>query len=108
MNPSRKSKGEALADFLEDRGVRFNRTRTGWQKARCYGAGHAHGDRDPSMSINLGTGYVRCWSCELTDGRAVDAIHLIQEEQSLTYGQALTTLGIDSTTQDSGETETWL
>lgn len=98
-----KSKGEALADFLEDRGVRLNRSRAGWQKVSCPGPGHARGDRDPSMTVNLTTGYCRCWSCDYTDGRAVDAIHLIQREQSLPYGEACTILGLSQSPEDSEE-----
>jgi hypothetical protein len=101
------NKADALADFLEDKGVRLHRGRMGWQKVSCPGAGHARGDRDPSMTVNLTTGYCRCWSCDYTDGRAVDVIHLIQRDNNLDYKTALSTLGIEDT-PSAEEQELWL
>lgn len=105
MNPNPQAKGEALARFLEDRGVRFNRTRMGWQKVSCMNdAAHPRGDRNPSASINLSLGKYRCFACDLHG----DVIDLIQEEKSLTYSEALSTLGIDKALESAEETETWL
>jgi hypothetical protein len=99
----RIDKGAALVKFLEDRGARFSATRAGYQKISCINeAGHPRGDRNPSASINLTTGYYRCFACDLSG----DAIDLIQALDGLTYSAALTTLGGAKTT--SSEEPVWL
>lgn len=81
-------KGELLRKFLEERGVHVPYG-MGWRKVRCINTeAHSHGDRNPSASVNLSTGYYRCFACDL----AGDAIDLLQTLESLTYKQASTIL----------------
>jgi hypothetical protein len=43
--------------------------RAGWQKAKCWNkAGHANGDRTPSMSVNVTTCGWRCHACGIRGG----------------------------------------
>lgn len=83
------TKGELLRQFLNDRGVQVNPARLGWQKVSCFGAGHARGDRNPSASVNLGTGYYHCFAC----GLAGDVYALLQEVEGIPFKEAKKRIG---------------
>ena len=63
--PFDTNKGELMRRVLDRLGVRFSRTKTGWQKVSCPGEGHAHGDRNPSASVNTSIGKFQCFACDL-------------------------------------------
>jgi len=51
----------AALDYLD---VVFKANSSGWQKIRCpYTDNHAHGDRNPSASVNLVEGVFKCHAC---------------------------------------------
>lgn len=83
-------RGSLLEKWLEEKGVRFHYGRTGWQKVSCYGPGHFSGDRNPSASINLSTGYYKCFGCDLEG----DAVDLLMQEEGLDFKGALAKLGV--------------
>lgn len=83
-------RSELLHSLLRERGVHFNPSRMGWQKVSCYGSGHRYGDRNPSASINLSTGYYQCFACGLKG----DAVALVMQESGLDFKAALATLGV--------------
>lgn len=57
---------DGLRAVLDHLGVRYNSGKLGWQKVHCPNkAAHPQGDRNPSCSVNLGIGRVKCHSCEL-------------------------------------------
>jgi len=86
---SRKS--EALQTFLEEAGIHLHQ-RQGWQKVSCFNKdGHPHGDRNPSASVNLGTGRYNCFAC----GLGGDVYDLMQELYGWSYMQAKDKLGTD-------------
>jgi hypothetical protein len=63
-----------LIEFVLDKyGAKFNPTRSGWQKVRCFNeAAHLKGDRHPSGSVHLDWGHYRCFSCDLSgDGYSI-------------------------------------
>jgi len=65
---------EQLILFVLDKyDVRFNASKRGWQKVRCFNEyGHRTGDKNPSGSVHLGFGYYRCFACDLNgDGYAI-------------------------------------
>jgi len=65
---------ELLMLFVLDKyDVRYNASRTGWQKVRCFNEySHSTGDRHPSGSVNLAYGYYRCFACDMAgDGYAI-------------------------------------
>ncbi len=64
-NPFKVDKGVLMEAVLERHNVRCRGTHTGWQKVRCPGDGHAHGDRNPSASVNLRIGRYVCFACDL-------------------------------------------
>lgn len=66
-------KTELAMWILDHYNVRYSPARTGWQKIRCFNeAGHRHGDRNPSASVNIGEGAFKCHSCLMKgDGYAV-------------------------------------
>lgn len=57
---------EALRAVLDHLGARYKPHKMGWQKISCVNKdAHPNGDRNPSCSINLGIGRVKCHSCGL-------------------------------------------
>ena len=66
-------KTELMTFVLDRYNCMFKGNRMGWQKVRCIDANaHAHGDRNPSASVNLGIGRYHCFSCGLEgDGYAL-------------------------------------
>lgn len=95
-------KGEVLRAYLEGKGFRIP-SGFGWRKMRCINAdGHPRGDRHPSASINLQTGYYNCFACGLSG----DVYDLAYALDGLTYRQASATLG--SARTPNVEEPTWL
>ena len=94
---------EELIKFVLDRyDVRYNTSRGGWQKVRCFNeSGHAGGDKNPSGSVHLEWGHYRCFSCDL----AGDGYHLLRELEGWGVKQVNDAFG--GTPQDMNE-RTWL
>ena len=72
---------ELLMMFVLDKyDVRYNASRSGWQKVRCFNEyGHSStGDRNPSGSVNLGYGHYRCFACELS-GDGYEILHTLEQ-----------------------------
>lgn len=91
MALSNEVRGSLLERWLDNKDVRFSHARHGWQKVSCYGVGHYHGDRNPSASINLSTGYYKCFGCGLEG----DAVDLLMQEEGLDFKEALSKLGVE-------------
>lgn len=101
----RIDKVEALVSYLEGKGVRVRRGRLGYQQVSCFNeAAHPRGDRRPSASVDLTRGRYRCFSCD-THG---DVIDLLMAEKSLTYKQALASLGVAQAPESRGAEEVWI
>ena len=64
-NPFKVDKGLLMEAVLERHDVRYRDTYTGWQKVRCPSDNHAHGDRNPSASVNTAIGQYICFACDL-------------------------------------------
>lgn len=62
-------------DYLH---VRYNAHRPGWQKVSCPGPAHAHGDRNPSASVNVAAGKFFCHACGL-HGDGFDLMLVVAE-----------------------------
>lgn len=92
MALNNEQRRDLLIRFLEERGVRLHYGRNGWQKVSCFGTGHLKGDRNPSASVNLGTGHYRCFGCDL----AGDAVDLVMQEERLDFKSALGKMGMES------------
>lgn len=90
MTLTNEQRRDLLIRFLEERGVRIHHGRPGWQKVSCFGSGHYSGDRNPSASVNLGTGHYRCFGCDL----AGDAVDLVMQEEGLDFKEALAKMDI--------------
>jgi len=59
-------KGDLMERVLDRYQVRYNRSNTRWQKVSCLNdAMHAHGDRNPSASVNITEGKYKCFGCDL-------------------------------------------
>jgi hypothetical protein len=96
------TKGELLAQFLEERGVRVPH-RAGWVKISCINnAAHPRGDRNPSASVNLTEGKYKCFACDMGG----DVYDLLRVLENLDYVRAKATLGGEATTPR--EQDTWL
>ncbi len=74
-------KGVLMGAVLERHNVRYRRTHTGWQKVRCPSDGHAHGDRNPSASVNLHIGQYFCFVCDLR-GDGFDLMLKLEDMQA--------------------------
>lgn len=94
MRLSNEQRGVLLERWLTEKRVQFNHGRSGWQKVSCYGAGHYHGDRNPSATINLSTGYYKCFACDLEG----DALALVMDEEGLDFKGALDYFGAEGKT----------
>jgi DNA primase len=106
MNLSNEQRAALLRDYLVSKGVRINSSQLGWQKVSCYGSGHVRGDRSPSASANLRTGYYKCFACDLQG----DAIALVMAEKGVDFKSALAMLGQvgASGNIEIKEVETWI
>jgi len=100
-----------LARILEHYGADVSRlSRIGWSrhKVRCV----VHDDHNPSMSVNLGTGKVHCWSCDMSG----DGYDIIMRKEGLGFSEAkqwaADNLGIEGTevrsTSDGGKPGRWV
>ncbi len=90
-------KSELIEAVLDRYGARYSRARTGWQKISCINeAGHVHGDRNPSASVNLTTGQYRCFGCEIGG----DGFDLMMELENVTADKVNAALGVARTESD--------
>jgi hypothetical protein len=65
-------KTEMMKVVLDTLGVNYSPNKVGYQQIRCPNSdAHAHGDRNPSASLHLGHGRVKCFTCDLS-GDAFD------------------------------------
>ena len=64
-SPFQTDKRALMEAVLDRQQVRFNKNHSGWQKVRCPSDAHAHGDRNPSASVNLPIGQFTCFACDL-------------------------------------------
>jgi hypothetical protein len=95
------SKGELLRSYLEARGLQLREFATGWQKVSCINkVAHPRGDRNPSASVNLTSGYYKCFACDMSG----DVFDLYMQETGVDFRTAQTTLGGVA----HREEETWL
>lgn len=80
--PARRSTSEEQAEFLSlvrSLGIQ-PKQRQGWQPARCWNrAAHAHGDKRPSLSLNLGACWFHCHACQMKGGLVEARRHAGQE-----------------------------
>jgi len=96
-------KSELLQTYLEEKGVQIHAGRFGWQKVSCYrGDAHTRGDQNPSASVNLITGYYRCFAC----GIEGDVYNLLMIEEGVDFKTAKSRLGGDK--HKKHKEETWL
>ena len=71
-------KTQLILYVLDKYDVRYNPSRMGWQKVRCFNEyGHTFGDRNPSGSVNLGYGYYRCFACDM-GGDGYEILRLLE------------------------------
>jgi hypothetical protein len=93
------NKAALLRSYLEERGVSVP-AGYGWRKVSCFGPGHSRGDRNPSASVNLTSGYYKCFACDMSG----DVFDLYMQETGVDFRTAQTTLGGVA----HREEETWL
>ena len=75
MNDDR---GGILLKVLDQYGVKYKTGRNGWQSVSCPNPhGHVHGDKTPSMRINITNGGVICHGCSIK-GSGYDIIMAIE------------------------------
>ena len=92
-------KTQILMTVLDRMGVRYRRTRSGWQAVRCpNGAAHTHDDRSASASISLAKGRLFCHVC----GTSGDGFDLARTFLCLTPEQTAALAG------SGGVGEGWL
>lgn len=74
-----------LIQFLMDRyHVRYRPSKMGWQKVRCINSTmHLHGDRNPSASLSIEHGWLKCHSCMYSG----DGYYWLQELEGLNAKQ---------------------
>lgn len=83
-------KGAALAQFLDQHGVRYRSGYMGWQSVSCPNPnGHVHGDRTPSARVNLTHGGFTCMGCGLSG----DVYSLIMELNRCGFKEATELIG---------------
>ncbi len=89
-----------LANVLERYGVHYQHTRIGWQPIRCIDSdAHPHGDRNPSASCNLSTGYYKCFGCDLSG----DGFDLMLHLEGKRAAEALEVLSMDRPVEDGDD-----
>jgi len=72
-------KEQLMLYVLDHYDVRYNPTKVGWQKIRCFNEyGHRTGDKNPSGSVNLGFGHYRCFACGLS-GDGYEILHELEQ-----------------------------
>ncbi len=95
-------KSELLQTFLEERGIYIPQGRFGWVKVSCFNdAAHPRGDRNPSASVNLGTGRYKCFACDMGG----DIYDLLLALDGLSYVEAKASLSVEGT---GPKESTWL
>jgi len=96
-------KSELLRSFLEEKGVRIPQGFGGWRKVSCFNdPAHPRGDRNPSASVNLGTGHYHCFAC----GISGDVYDLLGELEGLDFKAARASLGVKGGSRP--KEDTWL
>lgn len=89
--------------IMDEYGSEYRPTRRGWQKIRCIDAdAHVHGDRNPSASVNIETGYYKCFSCGLTG----DGYELLRKLKGWDVKQVNDAFGGEPVNDDEGSV--WL
>jgi len=58
--------------------------RGGHSNARCFGTAHKHGDRNPSMGLDIKTNRFKCFAC----GIQGDSIELVMQARGLDFKEA--------------------
>ena len=92
-SPFSTSKTELLEAVLEFYDTTYKHWKVGWQLVRCFNPeGHSHGDRTPSLSVNLGAGKVKCHGCDLA-GDGFDVMLRLEGWQAI---EVLEQLGLSA------------
>ena len=92
-------RGGVLLKVLDSYGVHYKPARQGWQSVSCPNPhGHSHGDKTPSMRVNLSNGGVICHGCTIK-GSGYDIIMAIE---GCDFKAATERVGVVGTPTESG------
>ncbi len=102
-SPFSVDKTELMLRVLDRYGVQI-RSRLGWQPVHCINAaGHSHGDRNPSASVNLTHGRYMCHACQMRG----DGFQLMLDIEQMEAKQVLIELGLTPNGEPKKE-PTWI
>lgn len=93
-------KSELIMWVMDHYGVRYRESKRGWQKVSCF----LHRDRNPSASLNIGTGYYHCFSCQ----KAGDGYELLHDLEGWDVKKVNEVVKLEPERDDIDESDVWV